>query len=325
MRTIVTGGAGFIGSHLIEALLARADDVVCLERRGAPREWLAEAAIEWSPVGLDDPEVLKKTFRGADVVFHLAALAQARTAGEYYSVNTEGTARVFEAAAAQETPPRVILASSLAAVGPCPDGELLSRHTVPHPISHYGVSKLLAESIAHAYFERVPTTVLRLATVYGPRERAVLKMFQLVRRGVAITVGPWERQVSLVYAKDVVGTLIATATAPRTVGQTYCLGHPEPVRWMDFALEVGRVLGRRPVLVSIPTALAWAIARISEIWAGFRRTAAILNWERVRELSQERWVCDSAAVIEDSGYRPQYPLSRGVRETVEWYQEVGWL
>jgi nucleoside-diphosphate-sugar epimerase len=325
MRTVVTGGAGFIGSHLIEALLAHGDDVVCVERCGASRGWLAEAAIEWSPVGLDDPDVLKKTLVGTDVVFHLAALTQACTAGEYYSVNTEGTARVFEAAAALETPPRVILVSSLAALGPCRNGELLSRHTVPYPLSHYGLSKLLAESIAHGYFDRVPTTVVRLASVYGPRERAVLKMFQLVRRGLAITVGGWRRQVSLIYVKDVVGTLISTAAAARTIGHTYCLAHPEPVRWVDFALEVGRVVGRRPILVSVPTALAWAIARLLELFATIRHTPAILNRERVREISQERWVCNSAEVFADTRYRPRYPISRGVRETAEWYQRVGWL
>jgi nucleoside-diphosphate-sugar epimerase len=325
MRTVVTGGAGFIGSHLIEALLARGDEVVCIERRGASRGWVKGAPIEWSPMGLSDSSKLSRAFRGADVVFHLAGLTQARSPDEYYQVNTEGTANVFEAAAAQATPPRVIFLSSLAAIGPCRNGERLSSHSVPYPLSHYGLSKLLAESVVHAYTDHVPATVLRLSAVYGPRERAVLKMFQLIRRGIAITVGGWRRQASLIYVKDTVGTLVTAADAERTIGRTYCLAYPEPIRWVDFAKEVGAVLGRKPILLSLPTAAVWPIARALEIVAAIRNVAAIFNRERLREMSQKRWVCDAREVIEDTGYQPAYALARGVRETAEWYKEVGWL
>jgi nucleoside-diphosphate-sugar epimerase len=324
MRTIVTGGAGFIGSHLVEALLARGDEVVCVERRGSSRGWLEDAAIEWAPVGLNST-ALKEALRGSNIVYHLAGLTEARTPADHYRVNTEGTARVIEAATAQETPPHVIFLSSLAAIGPCRNGDRLSRHTVPYPLSHYGLSKLLAEAIVHAHADHVPATVLRLSSVYGPRERAVLKMFQLVRHGVAITVGGWDRQASLIYVKDAVGTLVAAASTERTIGQTYCLAHPQPIRWLDFAREVGEAMGRQPTLVSIPTRVAWPIARTVEICARVRRVAAILNRERVREISQDRWVCDPTEAFADTGYEPQYPLARGVRETAAWYKEVGWL
>ena len=325
MRTIVTGGAGFIGSHLVEALLARGDQVVCIERRGASPGWLKGTAIEWSPIGLADRDQLIRAFHGADVVFHLAGFTSARTSQDYYKINTEGTARVFEAAAAQSAPPHVILMSSLAAIGPCRNGERLSRQSVPYPLSHYGLSKLLAESIVHAYADRVPSTILRLSTVYGPRERAVLTMFRLVRRGLALTIGGWDREVSIIFVKDVVATLIATATADRSLGRTYCLAHPQVVSWADFAYAVGRVVGRKPRLISVPAGVARRIARVIEIYSVIRRTAANLNRERVRELSQQRWVCDPSELYADTGYQPRYPLSRGVRATADWYQEVGWL
>jgi nucleoside-diphosphate-sugar epimerase len=324
MRTVVTGGAGFIGSHLIEALLARGDEVVCVERPGSERGWLKEAAIEWAPVGLD-PVELKKVFSGSDVVYHVAGLTEARTPAEHYGVNTEGTARVIEAATAQLTPPHIIFLSSLAAIGPCRNGDTLSRHTVPHPLSHYGLSKLFAEAIVHAHADRVPVTILRLSSVYGPRERAVLKMFQLVRLGVALTVGGWDRKASLIYVKDAVGTLVAAASAAKAIGQTYCLAHPQPIRWLDFAREVGDVMGRQPILLSIPTPVAWPIARTAEVYAKVRRVAAILNRERVREISQARWVCDPTEAFADTGYVPRYPLATGIRETAAWYKEVGWL
>ncbi len=325
MRAIVTGGAGFIGSHLIEALIGRGAEVVCVERRGARRGWLAGAAIEWAPIGLDDPAALRDVVRGADVVFHLAGLTQARHAADYFEVNAEGTARVLEAAAAQKRAPRFVLLSSLAALGPCRNGDALTRYTVPQPLSHYGLSKLAAEAAVHAYADRVPATILRLASVYGPRERGVLAMFQLVRHGLALTVGGWDRELSLIYVKDVVGVLLAVAEATQTIGRTYCVAHPDPVSWRDFALEVGRALAREPRLVSVPVGLARPIARTAELYAAARRAAAVLNRERVREIAQERWVCDPADLIADTGYTPEYPISRGVPETAAWYREAGWL
>jgi dihydroflavonol-4-reductase len=326
MRAVVTGGAGFIGSHLIEALVARGDEVVCVERAGASRRWLAGLEVGYCDAGLDDGRVLTAAFAGADVVFHLAGLTEARAARDFYAVNTEGTARVFRAAAAHAGgAPRVVLMSSLAALGPCRNGDRLSPDTVPYPISHYGHSKLLAEAIAHAFADRVPATIVRPTSVYGPRERGVLKLFRLVRRGLALTVGSWNRQVSLIHVGDVVQGLLAAADSPRAVNRTYCLAHPEPVTWRRFARAVGAALGRDPLLVSVPASLAWAIAVAAEGCARLRRAAAILNRERLRELVQERWVCDVSRAVADLGFRPRYPLERGVPETAAWYREAGWI
>lgn len=326
MRAVVTGGAGFIGSHLIEALVARGDDVVCVERPGASRRWLEGLGITYGDAGLGDVRSLAATFAGADVVFHLGGLTEARTPGDYYAVNTEGTARVFQAAAAHNgRAPRVILMSSLAALGPCRNGDRLSPDTVPYPISHYGHSKLLAEAVAHAFADRVPATILRPTSVYGPRERGVLKLFRLVRRGVALTVGSWQRQVSLVYVTDVVQALLRAAESDRAVRRTYCIAHPDPVTWREFAQAVGRALGREPVLISVPTPVAWAIAAAAEGLARLRGAAAILNRERLRELVQERWVCDPSRAARELGFAPQYALGRGVGETARWYREARWI
>src|SRR5207245_1084710 len=78
MRAVVTGGAGFIGSHLIEALVARGDEVVCVERPGAPRRWLEGLDLSYRDSGLDNERALSAAFAGADVVFHLAGLTEAR-------------------------------------------------------------------------------------------------------------------------------------------------------------------------------------------------------------------------------------------------------
>lgn len=326
MRTVVTGGAGFIGSHLIEALVARGDDVTCVERPGAGLAWLDGLPVPVLEIGLDGGPRLARAFDSARAVFHLAGLTHARSAADYYAVNTEGTARVLEAAAAHgDAAPRVILASSLAALGPCRNGALLSARSVPYPISHYGQSKLLAEAAVHAFADRVPSTVLRFGSVYGPRERGILRMFRWVRRGVALTIGGWERELSLLYVRDAVEALLAAADGGTADGRAYCVAHPEPVTWARVARAVGRALGREPALVSLPAPVARGVALAAEVGAVLRRRPTILSRDRVREMAQARWVCDPSRAIRDLGFRAEVPLERGVAETAAWYREAGWL
>ena len=326
MRAIVTGGGGFIGSHLLAALVARDADVTCVERPGPRPPWIDRLPVRFVDHGIHDRAALTESFRGADVVFHLAGLTEARAPADFYRVNTEGTESVLRAASDHNgAAPRVMLLSSLAATGPCRNGDPLSPDSVPFPLSHYGHSKLLAEVVMHAFSDRVPGTIFRLPSVYGPRERGVFKFFQLVRRGVALTVGSWDRQLSMIYVKDLVQGLIAAAGSSNGVGRTYCLAHPDPVSWRQFAHAAGLALERKPVLLSVPPTVGHAIALTAELTARLCRRAAILNRERLREIVQERWVCDPSRAIAEIGFEPQYPIARGVREAVEWYVEVQWL
>ena len=325
MRSIVTGGAGFVGSHLVERLIERGHDVLCIERPGAKRGWIEGRPVTWDEGGLGDADRLAHLFRNADHVFHLAALTEARSPEDFYVVNTEGTSHVMEAAARAERPPRVVFISTLAAAGPCRGDQDLTADTVPYPLSVYGHSKLLAEAVVHAYADRVPATILRFPSVYGPRERAVLKLFRMIARGFAITVGGWERELSLVYVDDAVSGLVAAAESEQAIGRTYMIAHPESVTWAEFARAVGKEVGQSPRLLSLPTAAARAAALCVEGVSRARGRAAILNRDRVRELAQRRWVCDPRQAMRQIGYQPRFPVRLGVPRTAAWYREVRWL
>jgi nucleoside-diphosphate-sugar epimerase len=326
MRAIVTGAAGFVGSHLVEALLARGDEVVCIERPGASRRWIEKLPVEWHATGLDDLDTLARLCGGAQVIYHLAGLTEAPQPSDFYAVNTLGTAQIVRAAARHNgSAPRLVLASSIAALGPCRNGDRLAPDTVPFPISHYGESKLLAEAVVHAHADRVPATVLRFPSIYGPRERAILTLFKLVQRGLALTIGSWDREVSLCYVTDAVQAFVAAGTRPGVAGRTYCVAYPEAVSWEHFANAAGRALGRTPRLVSLPVPVAQAVAVGLELVAKLRHRAAILNRERVREMTQERWVCDPSRAIADLAIQPQVDVERGIAQTATWYRENGWL
>ena len=311
MRAIVTGGTGFIGSHLVEALVARGDDVVSVGR----------------DIGVNDVGRLAPLLEGADVVFHLAGRNHARSAAQLYSLNTDGTACVVRAAAVHgAAAPHVVFASSIAAVGPCPDGGLLTPDSIPAPVSTYGRSKILAEAVLHAFADRVPTTIVRLPSVYGPRDRGLFKLFRLIQRGVALTIGSWDREVSLIHISDLVqGLLAAAIRRAEPSGRIYYLAHPELVTWRAFARSAGAALGRAPLLVSVPGRLARAVALALEMVAALRHTSSSLNRERVLEIAQRRWVCDPTRAIVELSFTPRITIAQGIPETVAWYRAARWL
>jgi nucleoside-diphosphate-sugar epimerase len=326
MRAVVTGGAGFIGSHLIEELVRRDADVVCVERPGASRRWLEKLHVGWVECGIQDEAALARVLDGADVVFHLAGLTEARSAAEFHAVNTAGTEHVLRAAARHNgCAPHVVLMSSIAAIGPCKNGEPLTPDTAPYPLSAYGWSKLKAEILMHAFADRVSGTIVRLPSVYGPREKGVLMFFRLVKRGIALGIGSWDREMSMIYVKDAVAGLLAIAERRPSGMRTYCLAHPEIISWRAFAAAVGQALQRQPVLVSLPAALARVVAVGAELVATVQGCAAVLNRGRVRELTQQRWVCDAGRAVHDLAFRPQFPIARGVPATAAWYREARWI
>jgi len=329
MRAIVTGGTGFIGSHLIEALLARGDDVVCVGRPGGGRArgWLAQLPVGYADVGVHDAGRLARHLEGADVVFHLAGRNHARSAAELYSLNTDGTACVVRAAALHgAAAPHVLFASSIAAAGPCRDGGSLSPDSTPAPVSCYGRSKILAEAVLHAFADRVPTTIVRLPSVYGPRDRGLFKLFRLIQRGVALTIGSWDREVSLIHVSDLVqGLLVASRRRAEPSGRIYYLAHPEPITWRAFARAAGAALGRDPLLVSVPGWLARAVALAFETVAALRHTSSSVNRERMLEIAQQRWVCDPSRAITELAFTPRITIAQGIPETVAWYRDARWL
>jgi dihydroflavonol-4-reductase len=326
MRAIVTGGAGFIGSHLIEALVARGDQVTCLEQPGADDRFIRDLPVRRVETRLDAAEPLAAQVAGADVVFHLAGLTRARTPAGYYEVNTAGTARLADAIAAQPGPrPRLVFLSSIAATGPAGAGAPLDPDSVPCPLSHYGHSKLLAEQVLHARADRVPAVILRLPSVYGPRERGVLAFFRMVRRGVALTVGSWQRELSMLYVDDAVRGILAAAECPAAVGRTYCLAHPVPVSWSGFAGAVGAALGRRPRLLSLPPLAGRVLAAAAEAGARLRGTAAVLNMEKLREIVAASWVCDPGRARRELGVEAVVDVTHGAGLTAAWYRKAGWL
>ncbi|MBI4421063.1 MAG: NAD(P)-dependent oxidoreductase [Gemmatimonadetes bacterium] len=328
MKAFVTGGTGFVGSHLVGALLARGDEVVCLVRdpRKAAGIFTGSRAPKVVRGDLGDAGALREGAGGADVVFHVAGLIAARNRDEFFRANGEGTAAV--AAAAREAAPglaRLVYVSSLAASGPSRRGEPLTEDAPPHPVTSYGASKLAGEETLRA--TDLPWTVVRPPVVYGPRDRELLRIFRIVRFGVAPVFGDGTQENSFVFVEDLVEALLRAATAPART--TYFAAHPRAVTTRELVAGVYRAVrgtgSGEPLVVPIPPLVAKGALWVTATAASLAGSATLLSPEKAREFFAEAWVCSPAALERDTGWWARVSLAEGLARTAAWYRQAGWL
>lgn len=325
MRTLVTGGHGFVGSHLVDLLLARGDRVRCLHRRPRLPATLEGKDVEIAHGDIRDPQVVASAVRGVDEVFHLAALTRSRTRAEMLGTNTGGTVVLLDAAARACLPGRFVLCSSLAAVGPAPEGVPLDESAPCRPVTWYGESKRLAEIAALRWRDRLAVTVIRPPAVYGPRDRDFLPVFQAARRGFLPLLGTRPRRYHFVYAPDLAEGMLVAARSVATAGGTYFLAHPEILTAEEFAGHVARAVGGRPRRLRIPDALLSLVADLGELAGQVTGRTPLINRQRMRELEGRAYVCSAEALARDADWRARTGAVQGTALTAAWYREEAWL
>jgi nucleoside-diphosphate-sugar epimerase len=314
--TVVTGGAGFIGSHLIEKLAAAGEAVRALVRRNIdlPR------GVEAVSCDLSTGD-LTAVLRGADTVIHLAGVTKAIHSADYYTGNVRLTENLVRALAGRDV--RFIHVSSLAAIGPSPDGKPVTEDAEPWPISHYGMSKLEAERVVRRWTP--DAVIVRPPVVYGPRDRDVLQLLKSIAKGVVMEISGGERRFSGIYVKDLCDGLLAAARTPAGRGRTYFLAHPRPLSWTGFNSAAARIIGRTPRAVKVPVPIAYAVGMCGELWSRVTGRPGIISREKIREARALAWTCDTRRATEEIGFTAATSIEAGLAETIAWYKGAGWL
>ncbi|MHC4549049.1 MAG: NAD-dependent epimerase/dehydratase family protein [Planctomycetota bacterium] len=321
---LVTGGHGFLGSHLVDLLLARGFKVRGLLRADRPASVFRGLPVEVARGDLRRSDGLQEAVRGAEYVFHVAGLLSARGPAEFRAVNVEGTRRL--AAAVVRAAPgclRFVYVSSQAAAGPSPDGRPVREEEPPRPLTHYGRSKLAGERVLPATLETVPWSVLRPPAIYGPRDDGILPFFRLAARGWAAGLEGRGRRFNLLHARDVVEGVLAAAAAPVAAGRVYFLSDRHGHTYGAIARSLARAFGRRARRIPVPDLLLDLAAVLTDEYAVLAGTRPLFGRDKARELKARWWLCSAERAARELGWRARIRVDEGFAETARWYIGAG--
>jgi dihydroflavonol-4-reductase len=315
--TLVTGGTGFIGGHLLDKLCALGEPVRCLlRRRAAPRA--LPPGVEPAYGDLSTGQGVADALRGAGTVIHLAGVIKAVRPLDFYDGNVRATETLVRMMAGNTA--RLVHVSSLAAAGPSLH-EPIDEDREPHPVSHYGKSKLDAEKVVRSLSP--DAVIVRPPVVYGPRDTGVFQLLKSIPKGWAMEIAGGQL-FSFIYVADLVDGLIAAAHHPRAAGRTYFLAHPKPVSWAELNATAASIIGRKPRVIRIPATVARAVGYCADVWSRITGKPGMVSREKVLE-AQLCWTCDTRRAAAELGFQARTPLETGLALTLAWYKEAGWL
>lgn len=322
---VITGASGFVGSHVVDELLRHGARVRCLVRKTSSRRWLDGKPVELFEADLSSLSRLTDAVRGATWIVHAAGLTRARSAADFNAANVGGTEAMLRAAL--EAGPgltRFLYVGSQAAAGPSTDGRPVTEDQRPEPVSAYGLSKLRAEQLALLMRGRLPITVVRPPTVYGPRDDAVQRYFLAVKRHLRPELQRGAR-FSIVYAEDLARAIRLSLTDDRALGEVFFVAGQDETDYREMGDLVARAMGTWTVPVRPPRWLLYAGALAGELLGMLSRRPPLLSREKLREITSGEWICSSARIRSRLGWEPEVPLAEGVERTARWYREARWL
>lgn len=324
MKVFVTGGTGFVGSHVVEALLERGHEPLCLVRQSSDTEHLDSLEVRTVVGSLERPEELTAAISRSDAVIHIAGIVAAGEATEFFRINGEATERLAQVTLeADGELNRFVFVSSVAAQGPT-DGR--STHDVdPSPVSDYGRSKLIAERALQQLSSDLPVSIFRPPPVYGPRDQDMLALFRGAKWGVVPVYGDGQSKTSIVHAFDLADAIVDAIEIEHPSGEVFPIDDGQGYTWRQLAHICGGAFDKEPSTLSVPTHLFSAAAWTSEMWGKLTGNAPIFNRDKLAEMQQPAWVCGHQNLTDTLGWEPEWPLERGARQTAEWYREHGWL
>jgi UDP-glucuronate 4-epimerase len=315
-RVIVTGGAGFIGSHVVERLLMEGSDVTVLDNldpfyavaiKRSNLAWaLRQPLCRLVELDIRDADGVDRLIqaRRPDVIVHLAARAGIRPSIQdpalYTAANVLGTVHLLQSACRLEPRPRFVYASSSSVYGDRADAPFRETDSVDLPVSPYAASKKACELMAHTFHHLygLPVTGLRFFTAYGPRNRpdlAIAKFARLIESGEPVPMfGDGSTKRDYTYVSDIVDGVVR-AIDRCTTHHLYNLGNSAPIALSDVIEAIGEALGKHPIIQPLP-----------EQPGDVRLTFA-----------------DITRASAELGYSPRTSFREGLRHFVEWFRDPG--
>ena len=323
MKIGVTGGTGFIGSHLIEELLSIGHELKCLVRKTSNLRWISNLPIELIQGSLCERESFQELVQDADVIYHVAGAVGGFSEEDYIKGNFVTTKNLIDTI--KEINPQIsrfIFVSSQSAAGPAMDSKPKVEDDPPTPVSFYGKSKLFAEN--YVKNSGVPYTIIRPVPVYGPRDAGMFFLFKYAKAGILPLIGSFEF-FNMIHVKDLVKALILIMDTQKSLNQTYFVSDGNHYRLQEMGQKLSRIMNRDIKYVKIPVLIAKIYFSIVQTYNKLKGSTSMVNKDKLREITHGQWICSIEKIKKELNFTPSIEIDTGLYETYRWYIENGWL
>jgi len=326
MKILVTGGKGFLGSHLVTRLVKDGEEVRIFAHKhpDISKEELAEENVIWGDIR--DQNAVEKAINGVDKVIHL--VSNFRKGGsdknEAYSINVEGTNNVLNAALKHKIK-QLIHCSTIGV-----HGDVRSipadEETDFNPCDLYQETKLMAEKRVWEFYKEtgLPTTVIRPISLFGPGDLRMLKLFRMIKKGRFVMVGKGNALFQPAYIDDVVRGFLLCLNNEKAIGEAFIIGGDEYLPLKELVQLIASELKVPPPKLKVPLAPVLWLATLCEHFCVPFGIEPPLHRRRVSFFQNNR-----AFSIEKAkrilGYEPHVSLREGIQRTIQWYEDHGWL
>ena len=327
-KILITGANGFIGKFLVRDALEKGLEVYTTVRKNSDVSSLKELGAQIIITDYNHTENLVDLFRngGFQYIVHNAGLTKSPSQDEFMRVNKGLLVNLINAINISGVRiKKFIFVSSVAAYGPADfqSDHIVSDSSKPHPVTNYGRSKLAAEEFLRAQ-SHIPYIIIRPTAVYGPGERDLFNVFQMINKHVDLQPALLGQKLTFIHVKDL-ANLVLTATLSTKINKAYFATDGNIYTGSALNGFIKEFLGKRTINIKIPIFIMKALAYLTEKVAGLWDSYPIFNVDKVNEFKAKSWNCDVSNLVPDLGFRAEYDLVNGIPQTIAWYKENKWL
>jgi nucleoside-diphosphate-sugar epimerase len=330
MLNLVTGGTGFIGSHLVDILVSKGEDVRLLVRKTSKIDKFKNPGVDFVYGDITDKDTLKGIAKDVDIVYHLAAMGHVSAISDvayqnFIAVNVNGTKNLADECSNHPIS-KFIHFSSTAAMGliekPIVDESTPCRPSTPYQKSKYDSEKMI---LNYWRTRNLPVVIIRPSMVYGPggESSEFLKICRIINKGIFPQIGKGKNLTPIVYVDDVVRAAIMAAERG-IPGETYLITSENSYKLRVIAKLVADQLGVKRVNHRMPVSIAMSGAFIIELFARIFNFTPIVTPQSIKSAITDR-VFSIDKAKRELGYKPEVSLEDGIKRTIDWYVKEGIL
>jgi nucleoside-diphosphate-sugar epimerase len=328
MRILITGGTGFIGSRLARRCIDEGHEVAVLGREDASetetktREQLQALGVEVLIGSVTDRDKMFTITRDKNIVFHLAAAQHEMNVSDelFHAVNVEGTRNMLDASVAAGVE-RFVHGSSIGVYDRDVE-DIVDESTPLRPDNIYGITKAEGEKVVRDYFDRQPSTIIRISETYGPGDRRLLKLFRGVQKGMFFVIGNGKNIHQLIYVDDLVDGFLLVASHPSAVGETFVLAGTERLTTTQMVASIADAVDGKPKKWRAPLWPFMLLATILELTLRPLGIQPPLHRRRMDFFTKSFRISTSRAE-KTIGFMAKTSFAEGSRRTAKWYRESG--